>query len=140
MRFLIQFPNGHEEVIFGNDFCEKLIDKGMIRFSHLSDDMKTYYTTPCDNRSYVEIISTLRTLEGMANAIRLPSDINGNPRYYLSKVSFCDNGEMYRPFNANMYRGKKFGPGWVFQTYNLANTLKKAYETHLKEKEPKEEK
>ena len=49
------------------------------------------------------------------NATRLPNDINGNPRYYVWYYAF--DGE--RPPFATMYRGKKYGSGWVFQSYWL---------------------
>ena len=65
----------------------------------------------------------------VANAIRIESDVYGNPRYYQSIVSFCDeNGKFYRPFNANSYRGKRYGSGWTFQSYNLRRTMEQAIE------------
>ena len=54
------------------------------------------------------------------SAKKLDNDVNGNPRYYWSCISFVDeNGDMYRPKYVQMYRGKKFGRGWVAQSYNV---------------------
>lgn len=60
-----------------------------------------------------------------AQAVRLNNDINGNPRYYISCIEFKDaEGNYIRPAFANMYRGKKYGAGWVFQSYALSNDLR----------------
>ncbi len=56
------------------------------------------------------------------NATRLPNDIYGNPRYYVWYYAF--DGE--RPPFATKYRGKKYGSGWVFQSYYLADTVQKS--------------
>ena len=56
-------------------------------------------------------------------AIRLPNDVNGNPRYYLPVYVFVRNGRFYRPKYARKYRGKQFGPGWVFSSYSLEEDL-----------------
>jgi hypothetical protein len=61
-----------------------------------------------------------------ASAIRLDNDVNGNPRYYLSVVCFVRNDQMYRPRHCVKYRGKRYGAGWVFQSYNLESDLKEA--------------
>ena len=53
------------------------------------------------------------------SAIRLDNDLNGNPRYYVAAYHFMNDGKFYNPKNATKYRGKKFGLGWVFQSYNL---------------------
>ena len=55
-------------------------------------------------------------------ATRLPNDINGNPRYYVWYYAF----DGIRPPFANMYRGKKYGAGWVFQSYYLADTIQRS--------------
>lgn len=60
-------------------------------------------------------------------AIHLPNDVNGNPRYYLSVIHFVGNdGKFYRPRYCSKYRGKRFGAGWVFQSYNLESDLREA--------------
>lgn len=70
---------------------------------------------------------TQRAKEISEQAVRLDNDINGNPRYYISCVSFMDeNSNFYRPKFANVYRGKKFGAGWVFQSYALENHLRES--------------
>ena len=48
---------------------------------------------------------------------RLPNDVNGNPRYYLP--AFLTTEPAARSCGAVKYRGKQYGPGWVFQTYSL---------------------
>ena len=60
----------------------------------------------------------------VASAIKLPVDTNGNPRYYVPVFLFQDkNGHFFRPKFADKYRGKKFGPGWVFQSFCLESDL-----------------
>lgn len=54
-----------------------------------------------------------------ATAIQLNNDVNGNPRYLVWKLAF--DGQ--RPPFADKYRGKKFGAGWVFQSYYLAHDI-----------------
>lgn len=53
---------------------------------------------------------------------RLPSDVNGNPRYYLP--AFLTTETAARKMGGRKYRGKQYGAGWVFQTYNLAGEIK----------------
>ena len=57
------------------------------------------------------------------NFIRIDSDINGNPRYYLP--IFLAPESIARKLGAVKYRGKKYGAGWVFQTYNLQDDCDK---------------
>lgn len=68
---------------------------------------------------------TAREIADMA--IRLDNDVNGNPRYYVPCFAFMRKfgvlSSMYRPAYASKYRGKKFGAGWVFQSYNLVEDL-----------------
>ncbi len=61
-----------------------------------------------------------------ARAIKMDNDVNGNPRYYLSIVHFERDGRFYRPKFCSKYRGKRFGAGWVFQSYNLEHDLAEA--------------
>ena len=56
-------------------------------------------------------------------ATRIDNDYNGNPRYYISACAFMDNGEFYRPKYARKYRGKRYGAGWVFQSYDLQGDI-----------------
>jgi hypothetical protein len=53
--------------------------------------------------------------------IRLPCDVNGNPRYYLP--AFLVHEDAARAREAVKYRGKNYGEGWVFQTYNLKGDI-----------------
>jgi len=63
-------------------------------------------------------------------ATRLSNDINGNPRYYISCINFMDkNNDFYRPKFSTKYRGKKFGAGWIFQSYALENDLRRSLES-----------
>lgn len=60
--------------------------------------------------------------------IRLPHDICGNPRYYLSRNAFTDNKGtnpdiLAKRLGAVKYRGSKYGAGYVFTTYNLHEDL-----------------
>jgi hypothetical protein len=54
---------------------------------------------------------------------RLDNDINGNPRYYLPVYLAAE--VTVRKLGAVKYRGKKYGAGWVFQTYNLQDDCDK---------------
>ena len=56
------------------------------------------------------------------NATRLDNDVNGNPRFYVWHYAFGGN----RPPFASKYRGKKYGAGWVFQSYYLAHDTQKS--------------
>ena len=65
-------------------------------------------------------------------SIALPRDVNGNPRCYVPVFMFNDKeGNFYRPKYVTKYRGKKFGPGWVFSSYNLREELKYSLEGHI---------
>lgn len=57
------------------------------------------------------------------NFCRLDSDICGNPRYYLPVYLAPES--IARKLGAVKYRGKKYGAGWVFQTYNLQDDCDK---------------
>lgn len=56
-----------------------------------------------------------------ANFTRLDSDINGNPRYYLP-VYMADEKNV-RKIGGVKYRGKRYGAGWVFQSYALQGDI-----------------
>lgn len=62
------------------------------------------------------------------NIIRLPYDIYGNPRYYISRNAFTDNKGtnpdiLAKRLGAVKYRGSKYGKGYVLTTYNLDEEL-----------------
>lgn len=62
--------------------------------------------------------------------VRLPHDIFGNPRYYLSRNAFTDNKGtnpdiLAKRLGAVKYRGSKYGQGYVLTTYNLNEDLDK---------------
>ena len=58
------------------------------------------------------------------SSIALPHDVNGNPRRYIPVYMFVGaDGKFFRPKYATKYRGKKYGPGWVFSSYNLQEEL-----------------
>lgn len=54
---------------------------------------------------------------------RILNDINGNPRYYLP--IYLAEESIARKLGAVKYRGRKYGAGWVFQTYSLRNVCDK---------------
>jgi hypothetical protein len=61
------------------------------------------------------------------SAIRMDNDVNGNPRYYIPVFMFSDaSGNFYRPKHVTKYRGKKYGAGWVFQSYSLENDIRES--------------
>ena len=55
------------------------------------------------------------------NFLRIDSDYNGNHRYYLPQ--YLAEEEDARPLGGKKYRGKKYGAGWVFSTYNLNSVI-----------------
>jgi hypothetical protein len=59
---------------------------------------------------------------------RILNDINGNPRYYLP--IYLAEESIARKLGAVKYRGRKYGAGWVFQTYNLQSDID-AINSHL---------
>lgn len=61
------------------------------------------------------------------SAIRLDNDVNGNPRYYIPVFMFWNTlGKGVRPIGAVKYRGKRYGAGWVFQSYALENDIRES--------------
>lgn len=52
-----------------------------------------------------------------ADFTRINNDLNGNPRYYLP--FFLASEAIARKVGGVKYRGKKYGKGWVFQSYAL---------------------
>ena len=63
--------------------------------------------------------------------LRLENDVNGNPRYYvglydlatLAGVSVDDLPPFAKKVGFRAYRGKKYGEGYVVQSYNLGYTV-----------------
>jgi len=55
------------------------------------------------------------------NFTRIASDTNGNPRYYLPVYLAVESA--VRKIGGVKYRGKKYGPGWVFQSYALQGEI-----------------
>jgi hypothetical protein len=54
------------------------------------------------------------------SALRLPSDVNGNPRYYVAQYFLPDlTAKVRLAQSVTRYRGKAYGPGYVFQSYAL---------------------
>ena len=48
---------------------------------------------------------------------RIKSDVCGNPRYYVP--GYLVDEPTARRLGAVKYRGKQYGDGWVFQSYNI---------------------
>ena len=59
--------------------------------------------------------------EQVARFTRIDSDVNGNPRYYLPKYAIADTHADYitAALGLTKYRGKKYGAGYVIQSYNI---------------------
>jgi hypothetical protein len=55
------------------------------------------------------------------NFLRIDSDANGNPRYYLP--AFLATESAVRKLGGVKYRGKRYGAGWVFQSYALQGEI-----------------
>lgn len=84
----------------------------------------TEYTTKILTKQGLQEITVYRT----------NNDINGNPRYvvhFLSlDVEMFSNGTLPSISYSGMkkYRGKDFGGGYVFQSYNIKDSLQRAYD------------
>lgn len=66
-------------------------------------------------------MTTQRTTDDlMQSAIKIDCDMYGNPRYYFPKFVWPDMDQKTRlSAGLNMYRGKRYGAGYVMQSYNL---------------------
>lgn len=55
---------------------------------------------------------------------RIDNDTNGNPRYYVPVYLFPDTMTEKQRKDAGLavYRGKRYGGGYVVQSYNLGST------------------
>jgi len=61
------------------------------------------------------------------SACKMDNDVNGNPRYYIPVYLFVDaSGSFYRPANCRKYTGKRYGAGWVFQSYALESDVRES--------------
>jgi len=66
---------------------------------------------------------------------KIDHDVNGNPRYvvhYLS-LGLTDYKSIAAKTPMNIYQGKWFGGGYVFQSYDVATTLRRTLEIIEKE-------
>ena len=77
------------------------------------------------------VYKEITTVQGKEiEVFRIPNDLNGNPRYVVHfmdldiKLSYYDN--INKLYGFKKYRAKWFGGGVVFQSYNIADTLKYA--------------
>lgn len=67
----------------------------------------------------------------MEKYLRLDNDVNGNPRYYvgvydLASILKCSVDELKEyaySLPIKKYTGKKYGYGYILQSYNLKNDL-----------------
>ena len=67
------------------------------------------------------------------SAIRLDNDINGNPRYYFPKYMFPPMpATLRRKAGLALYRGKRYGAGYVMTSYNLLGDIEYALHAILK--------
>jgi hypothetical protein len=72
---------------------------------------------------------------------RINNDVNGNPRFVVHFLTLLNEGEdqgldvlqsfdlavkKARKVGGKVYRGKDFGGGIVFQSYNIIETINKA--------------
>lgn len=65
---------------------------------------------------------TVKTKSGkIYEFTRIKNDVNGNPRYLVSWLALGLSGynDGLSQFGLYKYRGKDFGGGYVFQSYNL---------------------
>jgi hypothetical protein len=71
---------------------------------------------------------TVKTKNGEVDVYRIDNDVNGNPRYIIHYLTLgLDNYEATdktRALGLSKYRGKQFGGGFVFQSYNIEQDVK----------------
>jgi len=62
------------------------------------------------------------------SAIRLDSDINGNPRYYFPRYVWPKMDDKTRKSTGffTLYRGKRYGAGYAMTSYNLLSDIEYA--------------
>ena len=62
------------------------------------------------------------------SAIRLDNDINGNPRYYFPRYVWPKMDDKTRRNTGflSLYRGKRYGAGYVMTSYNLDSDIEYA--------------
>lgn len=84
--------------------------------------------------------NTITIHDNTVEYIRLDNDINGNPRYYIGLTSIMQFMPDLPTVNdyirtiqkkkryCSVYRGKRYGHGYVFQSYNLQHDLTKEIE------------
>lgn len=74
---------------------------------------------------------TTRAQELTKAAIRLDNDVNGNPRYYLPKyvLPAMTYKRLRLKAGLTVYRGKKYGAGYVIQSYSLQSDIEHALKT-----------
>ena len=64
------------------------------------------------------------------SAKRLDNDVNGNPRYYVPFYMLPEMTDKVRRAAAiGTYRGKRYGRGYVFQSYSLESDVQFALDT-----------
>lgn len=66
------------------------------------------------------------------SAIRLDNDINGNPRYYFPRYMWPKMDDKTRRNFLALYRGKRYGAGYVMTSYNLLGDIEYALYAILK--------
>ena len=69
------------------------------------------------------------------NFIHLKNDSVGNPRYYLPE-NLVQEETAHRLFT-NKYRGKQYGAGWIFTSYNLQHECDRINDLEGNKDEPK---
>lgn len=62
---------------------------------------------------------------------KIDNDVNGNPRYYVPAYLFPETMTEKQRKSAGLvkYRGKRYGAGYVVQSYNLESTCDHINET-----------
>ena len=79
--------------------------------------------------------TTIMTKEGLQeiSVMRINNCVNGNPRYVVHFLALglkeYKSNDLTRQSGLKLYRGKKFGGGFVFSSYNVKDSLQFAYDT-----------
>lgn len=79
--------------------------------------------------------ATIKTTEGTQeiSVYRIDNDVNGNPRYLVHFLSLgledYVSTKLTRQAGLKIYRGKQFGGGFVFQSYNINQSMQFAWDT-----------
>ncbi len=82
-----------------------------------------------------QYVMTKQEILNSNDLVAINRDVNGNPRYYISFPCLMSYAPVHMSYDEQMtwiknrgvilnkYRGKKYGSGFIFQSYNLKDSI-----------------